>query len=67
MPMILAGGAYWLAGAPMCILLGVVLKMQGLGIWIGLAFGLAVAAAVMCWRFEWLTRTGRLAVEADGV
>lgn len=56
-PMVLAGGAYWLAGAPMCILLGVYLKMEGLGVWIGLAFGLAVAAAAMCLRFHLLTRT----------
>jgi MATE family multidrug resistance protein len=56
MPMILAGVSYWLAGAPVCILLGVTLKMQGLGIWIGLAFGLAVAAAAMCWRFYRITR-----------
>jgi len=56
-PMVLAGGSYWLAGAPMCILLGVYLKMEGLGVWIGLAFGLAVAAAAMCLRFHLLTRT----------
>jgi MATE family multidrug resistance protein len=56
MPMLLAGGAYWLAGAPVCILLGVYLKMEGLGVWIGLAFGLAVAAAAMCLRFHLLTR-----------
>ena len=55
-PMILAGGAYWLAGAPVCILLGVWLKMDGLGVWIGLAFGLAVAAVAMCLRFHLLTR-----------
>ncbi|HRD27692.1 MAG TPA: MATE family efflux transporter, partial [Caulobacter sp.] len=56
MPMVLAGVSYWLAGAPVCILLGVGLKMQGLGIWIGLAFGLAVAAAAMTWRFWRITR-----------
>lgn len=56
MPMILAGVSYWLAGAPVCIVLGVVLKMQGFGVWIGLAFGLAVAAAAMCWRFWRITR-----------
>ncbi|MDO9336998.1 MAG: MATE family efflux transporter [Caulobacter sp.] len=55
-PMILAGGSYWLAGAPVCILLGVSLGMGGLGIWIGLAFGLAVAALAMCLRFHLLTR-----------
>lgn len=55
-PMILAGGSYWLAGAPVCILLGVTLGMGGLGIWIGLAFGLAVAALAMCLRFHLLTR-----------
>lgn len=56
MPMVLAGAAYWLAGAPMCVFLGVYLKMEGLGVWIGLAFGLAVAAAAMCIRFHLLTR-----------
>ncbi|MDP1632235.1 MAG: MATE family efflux transporter [Caulobacter sp.] len=55
-PMILAGVSYWLFGAPMCILLGVVLNMQGLGVWIGLAFGLGVAAAAMSWRFNRITR-----------
>ena len=56
MPMLLAGGAYWLVGAPICILLGVSLHMQGLGVWIGLAAGLAAAAAAMVARFNWLTR-----------
>jgi MATE family multidrug resistance protein len=57
-PMLLAGGSYWLAGAPMCIFLGVGLHMQGLGVWIGLAFGLAVAAAAMSLRFAYLSRDG---------
>ncbi len=56
MPMILAGVSYWLIGAPICIVLGVTLKMEGLGVWIGLAIGLAAAAAAMCLRFHLLTR-----------
>jgi MATE family multidrug resistance protein len=54
--MILAGVSYWLAGAPVAIGLGVLLGWQGLGVWIGLAFGLAVAAAAMGARFIWLTK-----------
>jgi hypothetical protein len=30
--------------------------MKGLGIWIGLAFALLMAAAAMCGRFAYLTR-----------
>ena len=55
-PMWIAGASYWLAGFPMCLLLGFGLKMQGLGIWIGLAFGLAVAAVLLVWRFAWLSK-----------
>ena len=43
-PMWLAGASYWLAGAPMCALLGFGLGLDGLGVWLGLAFGLLVAA-----------------------
>jgi len=55
-PMWIAGASYWLAGAPVCVWLAFGLHMKGLGIWIGLAFGLFVAAAAMCWRFWWLSR-----------
>ncbi|HEY2661229.1 MAG TPA: MATE family efflux transporter [Caulobacteraceae bacterium] len=55
-PMFLAGGAYWLVGAPICLILGISLHMQGLGIWIGLAAGLAAAAAAMVARLNWMTR-----------
>jgi MATE family multidrug resistance protein len=55
-PMWIAGGSYWLAGFPMCVLLGFGLHMKGFGIWIGLAFALLVAAATMCWRFWYLSR-----------
>ncbi|MGN6514879.1 MAG: MATE family efflux transporter [Rhizomicrobium sp.] len=55
-PMWIAGGSYWIAGFPMCILLAFGLHMKGLGIWIGLAFGLLVAAVTMCARFWYLSR-----------
>jgi MATE family multidrug resistance protein len=55
-PMWIAGASYWLAGFPMCLLFAFGFHLKGLGIWIGLAFGLLVAAATMCWRFWHLSR-----------
>lgn len=55
-PMWIAGASYWLAGFPVCILLGFGLGLQGFGIWIGLAFGLLVAAVLLCWRFWYMSR-----------
>jgi len=56
MPMWIAGASYWLAGFPVCVGLAYGFHMKGLGIWIGLAFGLAVAAVSMTWRFRYLSR-----------
>ena len=50
-PMWLAGASYWLAGAPMCALLGFELGLKGFGIWLGLALGLLVAAVLLTGRF----------------
>jgi MATE family multidrug resistance protein len=55
-PMWIAGASYWLAGFPTCIVLGFGLGMKGFGIWIGLAFGLFVAAVLLCWRFWYMSR-----------
>jgi MATE family multidrug resistance protein len=55
-PMGLAGASYWLAGAPMCALLGFGLGLKGLGIWLGLAFGLLVASILLSARFFILSR-----------
>ena len=55
-PMFIAGGAYWLAGAPACLLLAYPFGLAGFGIWIGLALGLAAAAAALFTRFALLTR-----------
>ncbi len=57
MPMILAGGAYWLVGAPACLILALGLHMGGLGLWIGFVIALAAAAAAMSLRFWRLTGT----------
>ena len=56
-PMWIAGGSYWLAGFPVCMGLGFGLGMKGLGIWIGLAFGLLVAAVALTARFHFLARS----------
>lgn len=55
-PMWIAGGCYWLVGFPVCAILGLWLNWRGLGVWIGLASGLTVAAIAMCWRFWWLSK-----------
>ncbi len=55
-PMWIAGAAYWLAGFPVCYLLGVTFDLKGEGIWIGLAFALFVAAVAMCSRFYYLAK-----------
>ena len=60
MPMWIAAASYWLAGFPMCVGLGIGLAYKGLGVWIGLAFALMIAAISMCWRFHHLSREARL-------
>ena len=55
-PMWIAGASYWLVGAPTSLVLAFWFDLQGLGIWIGLAVALAAAAALMSWRFWYLTR-----------
>ncbi len=58
MPMVLAGGAYWLVGAPLCVILALGLHLRGLGVWIGFIVSLATAATAMSLRFWLLTRSG---------
>ena len=55
-PMWIAGASYWLAGAPVGLYLAFGLKMRGFGIWLGLAFGLTVAAIALTARFALLAR-----------
>ena len=55
-PMWIAGGAYWLCGFPMCLALAFPFGLKGLGVWLGLAFGLFVAALALVWRFNALSK-----------
>jgi MATE family multidrug resistance protein len=51
MPMVLALFGYWLPGFGTAVLLGLFTPLSGLGIWIGLAVGLIVVAALLLWRW----------------
>ena len=53
-PMIYAAIGYWGIGLPLGIWLAFGIGMRGIGIWIGLATGLGIVAALMLWR--WLRR-----------
>jgi len=55
-PMWIAGLSYWLVGFTLSYTLAFWGGLQGLGVWIGLAAGLAAAGAGMVWRFEILSR-----------
>jgi MATE family multidrug resistance protein len=51
LPMLLAGGAYWLVGFPLAWFFAFELNWEGLGVWVGMAAALAAAAAAMVLRF----------------
>ena len=53
-PMLIAAFGYWGVGLPLGVLLGFPFGLAGAGIWIGLASGLAVVAALMTAR--WMLR-----------
>jgi multidrug resistance protein, MATE family len=59
-PMIIAIIGYWLVGLPIAYVLGIVWGMRGVGIWIGLAFGLAFVAVMLVSRFAMRERLGLL-------
>jgi len=56
-PMIYAALGYWGIGLPLGVALAFGTGLRGIGIWIGLATGLAVVASLMLWRW---TRRDRL-------
>ncbi|MDQ2089260.1 MATE family efflux transporter [Marimonas arenosa] len=50
-PMLMAVVAYWVIGVPVSYGLGFPAGLGGVGVWLGLAIGLAVAAGLLMWRF----------------
>jgi MATE family multidrug resistance protein len=50
-PMIIAAISYWIIGVPVSYMLGFTFGFGGIGIWLGLAVGLAFAAVLLLMRF----------------
>ncbi len=50
-PMWIAAFSYWVVGVPVSYLLAFPLGFGGIGLWLGLATGLFLAAALLMWRF----------------
>jgi MATE family multidrug resistance protein len=50
-PMVMATISYWVIGLPVSYVLAFPLGMGGVGLWLGLVVGLAVAAVLLLWRF----------------
>jgi multidrug resistance protein, MATE family len=53
-PMFIGILAYWFLGLGSSYLLGLQLGFGGIGLWWGLAIGLAAAAVILTWRFHYL-------------
>lgn len=51
-PMWIALFSYWVPGFGVALLLGFATPLEGTGVWIGLATGLAFAAALLTWRWS---------------
>ena len=64
-PMLLALFSYWAVGLPVAWLLGFVAGWGGIGIWTGLALGLAAAAILLNGRFALRDRLGLLDLEGE--
>lgn len=56
LPMWIAAISYWGVGFPVCFLLSRHMQLGGIGVWLGLATSLFVAAAAMALRFDILSR-----------
>ncbi|WP_372421716.1 MATE family efflux transporter [Salinarimonas chemoclinalis] len=59
-PMLMALTGYWLFGMPLAVGLGFWAGLEGIGIWFGLAGGLALTAVLLVWRWVGRERLGLL-------
>jgi len=59
-PMFVAIFSYWVIGMPVAYIAGFVFDLEGIGVWLGLAAGLAVAAVVLTARFAMREKLGLL-------
>lgn len=50
-PMVMAVISYWVIGLPVSYLLAFTFGFGAVGLWLGLVIGLAIAAALLLWRF----------------
>lgn len=57
-PMVVAITGYWLIGMPIAYIAAFIFDLHGLGVWYGLAFGLAFVAVVLTTRFAMRDRLG---------
>ena len=57
-PALIATAGYWAIGAPIGFALGFGTKLQGLGLWIGLAIGLAAVSLMLFLRWRLRERAG---------
>lgn len=57
-PMLFAAAGYWIIGIGVGTFLAFQTPLAGLGIWLGLAVGLAVVACLMVWRWSIRERLG---------
>jgi MATE family multidrug resistance protein len=56
---------YWGIGAPLGFALAFLTPLGGLGLWIGLASGLTVVAAMLFWRWRAKERVGFRLLQGD--
>jgi MATE family multidrug resistance protein len=61
-PMLIAALGYWGVGFPAAAAFGLAAGLQGVGIWIGLALGLAAVALLLLARFAWRDRRNWLGI-----
>ena len=58
-PMVIAAAGYWIIAIPVACYLGLYTDLGGIGVWIGLASGLAICAIALVERFYRLTNRDR--------